>query len=620
MCCADGQCNVPTLGIDAAATLLALVVLLGGPAVALAALLGTAVLVPTTLVVPNTHFSYLTVQHVLAAAALLRLLRSVAIGRIQPRTMWAGPVAAALVLVAATAFIVGLVTSATATYSVTETARLLDIGTQLTFLGVCIVLVEQLASPWLALQIAAGVLLVSAGIGYVEHFSGDAWGQWLFSRLPGHDVTNAAQPLDIRATQPRVRAGAEFALEFAWVSLMLLPAALVTAARSRGGRVAAALAVGFVLASVYWSYSRSALAFGLVCLLLLAIASRDSRIVSVLTIAVVASLVAYQVHPSVTTHLSAATDENSFAVRIQRLHLILVQLAHHPFRGVGLGNLGSTHVATTDNALLLSYAETGALGLTALVVLMVVAIGQTMRAVMVAAESERWVAIACCVGVVTYVVGAQFFDAFTLIQGPQVLWFLVAVATVVARRAGRPVLLPRPAPTVVLGVAAVSVAIAGALVVVVPTHAVADETITTLPAAREAAIYDTINAGKRLMSTACAEAGALAQAHAGVSLTCTPVLFAAGVADVHMTARTKRALIDANNHIFSTIRDAGGIGFLAVHSTGPISTVRDPLWLVPPVLVPVGASALLMLLPWRRRTPGRRSARGRWRVLTPAVT
>ncbi len=590
---------MPAVAVDAAALLLVALVLLGRPPVALAALLGTAVLVPATFVVPHTHFSYLTVQHVLALAAAGRLLLHWLHGRIRTEQLRSGPVLVALGLVVTTSFVVGLVASPGNRYSIGQTARMLDLATQVVFLLVCVVLIRQLGSPWRALQIAAGVVTVSAGIGFVEHLSNHAWGHWLFSLLPDRDPTNAAQALDFRAGQPRVRAGAEFALQFAWMSATLLAAVVVAVARSRGGRFAAVAAAGFVLTAVYWSYSRSALGFGLVALLLLALLLRDTRVVSVLLVAAVAVLVAYRLHPSVTAHLSAATDENSLSIRLDRLHLILPHLARHPFRGVGLGNLNSTGVRTTDNALLLEYAEVGAFGLVALALLYLVVVAQTARAAVVARTEDRPVAVACLVGAVAYVVGTQFYDAFTLIQGPQVLWFLVALATVVADRAGAPIRLPRPSRELLLGAAAVAVAVGGAVVSTAADRVQGDYVMTTLPVSRDVVTYDPSVAGKRLVTTACAEAVALTSGHSDVDIGCYPVLSAAGVAHLHLEAPSRDALSAAEHRIVAVVTGRGGVGAMRLHGT-TVRAFRSPLPLSAAVLVPGGVLGLLLLVPWRR--------------------
>lgn len=592
---------MPAAGVDALAIVAAALVLLARPPVALTALLGTALLIPTTLVVPYTHFSTMTVQHVVAAALLARVVHARVLRRIDTDAMRAGPALGALAAVIAVAFVVGLVFSVDNAYSIGQTARMVDLGTQVVFLVGCVVLVGQLDAPSRALAIATGLVLVTAGIGFVEHLSNDAWGHWLFSRLPGVDTTNAAQPLDLRQGQPRVRAGSEFALQFAWVSVSLLAAVVVTTVRGTGGRVAACLTAGIVLTAVYWSYSRSALAFGVVVLALVALLVRDSRALSVLLVAVAAVAVAYRLHPSVTTHLSAATDENSISVRLARLDVILNQLAHHPFRGVGLGNLTSTGVRTTDNALLLEFTELGAFGLAALGVLYLVVVAQCARAVAVARAVDRPAAIACLVGAITYVVSAQFYDAFTLIQGPQVLWFLVAVSVIVARRAHAPARLPWPAKELVLAVAAVSVAVAGAFVVTAPSYSTRDYSMTTLPPIRDAAAYDTVVAGKRLMLTACGEATAIVARIPDASIDCAPNIFASGVAEVHLHARSPGQLRVVSQRLVTVIRGRGGIGAMHLRPEAAPVTVREPLWIGAALLVPAGALGLLLLVPWRRR-------------------
>src|SRR5262249_36867159 len=153
-----------------------------------------------------------------------RLARMLADREVRPASLLPGPAPAALLTVLAFTFVFGVVFSASAGYVSGGSQRLIDLATQVVFFLGCLVLVRQLPSPWRALTIASAVVGVSAGIAIIEHFNHGSFGHWIFSKLPAQRQTDAAHPLSLRDAQQRVRAGAEFALEFAWVAVMLLPA------------------------------------------------------------------------------------------------------------------------------------------------------------------------------------------------------------------------------------------------------------------------------------------------------------------------------------------------------------------------------------------------------------
>src|SRR5205807_2421241 len=125
----------------------------------------------------------------------------------------------------------------------------------------CTALVRaDLDAAWFLRPIAA-VLLVSAGIAGIEHATASSWSHWLFQAVPAQQGNAAAEQLAIRAHTVRVRAGNEFPLGYAWVAAALLP--IFTVVVMRRSRFRFALLAGggtLVVATIYWSFARSALA------------------------------------------------------------------------------------------------------------------------------------------------------------------------------------------------------------------------------------------------------------------------------------------------------------------------------------------------------------------------
>lgn len=584
--------------------------------VVLATILGIAVVIPTPLDVPHAHFTFFSVQHVVAIVLAGRLVR-MAVER-RPSTRFGRPNSAlvAWIVIFAVSLLVGYVFTVSSAYVYGGGQRLGNLACQVVFFLGCLVLVREMGSPWRALGIAGGVLSVSLGIAFIEHFTSDSWGHWIFSRLPDQIHTDAAHPLTIRNGQTRVRAGSEFALEFAWVSVCLLPAFAAWAARTRAGAYGVFAVAAAAALAVYWSDSRSALAGVAVTLVLLALLSKDARISGPVLLFLLGGLVAYGLSESVSQHLVVSSDDVSVAARFHRLGPILGELAKHPFRGLGLGNLSASGFHTTDNALLLQYVEVGMVGVVALVLLFLTLLAQTLRSTLVARPDERAAAAACFAGVVAYVAAAQSFDAFTLIQAPQVVWFLVAVATVVAERAGRPVEVRRMRWRPVVATAVVGVGIGAAVLSLVPTRASSEYVVTTMTARADLATFDTNYLGTVYVDTMCAIAETAAETMHDVSVDCRQVDESIGVATMHIDAPNRAALGAATVGIFATLHTRAGYAGLHWFPEYENSTGRASIWVTAPAWVPLLALGLLLHVPWpfprrRRPDPGRVPLRAR---------
>ncbi len=250
-------------------------------------------------------------------------------------------------------------------------------------------------------------------------------------------------------------------------------------------------------------------------------------------------------------------------------------------------------------------------GVVALVLLLLAVAGQSLRSYAVARPDERAVAAACVVGVLAYLASTEIYDAFTLLQGPQVLWFLVAVATVVAERAGRPVVLRR-LPRVQLrmqlaGAAVAGMALGWVLVAVAPTHVGYRALVVAEPAYRDALPYNTVNGGKYLLTTACTEAERIGSTLSGTSVDCRAVPRTGGVGMLYLQAPTRAALLAAKERLVSTISGPGGVRALQLYDVEGPRTGRPTVMRTAPAWLPLLVLGLTLLppvpLPPRVRPP-----------------
>ncbi|MCW2600412.1 MAG: hypothetical protein JWM02_2241 [Frankiales bacterium] len=590
--------------LDLLAVGLVVVVLRARPQVVLGVLAAAILLVPGPLVVPHTGTSFLTLQHVLVLAGLGRLVLDLLDGSVSRSDLRLTRVHAALLLLLAVAFLGGIAFAAGSGPLGAAGFRLADLADALGFFTVCLVLTRRVGAST-ALSAAGLGLLLGAAVAAAEHLTSVSYGHVLFSRLPAQQSQSAAFPLSLRGGQLRVRAGAEFALQFAWIVVAMTPALLVTALRRRGGLWFASVGAALAVLVVYWSYSRSALLAAAVAVCLTAALARQRLLAALGALGGLLALGGYLLVPSIAGHLNSSVDTGSIAIRSLRLAPVMELASHHPFRGAGLGQLITSGFPTTDEAFLLEYVELGVLGVLALTIALLVALTETARSLLVSEREDRLVAAACFVGVLAFVVSCFTYDAATLVQGAHSLWLLVAVATVLGeQRLGRRVVQPR-GPLVRRAVAGGLVGLVAGLVTfaLAPEHTAQRAVFTTLPLPREAISgYDNVFFAQRLINTVCGAVTTAALPH--VSVDCTDTFGAAGVGQWRVQAGTPAALANAVNQLTELARDRAGILYLHVAPLEHPRTGRDSWAVTAPVWACLGLAFLVTLLwPTRRLAP-----------------
>src|SRR5436305_5252230 len=302
-------------------------------------LLASILLVPSTLVVPLSPTSILTVQRLTAIALLMNIVLRVRRRELSPRIFAMTPVHAVFVLMLGVSFTVG-VALAQPNVSVTDSSHIWAnyFGEFVVFL-IVLAAIRAIGDTMFVARVLAVLLLISAGIAVIEHFTGGSYAR-LFFRRSGQGSSGAGNVLQQRGSGVRVRVASSFSLAYAWLAASLLPLFLVAVL----GRVRRWWVVGaglfMVLLAIYCTRSRSMAVAIVVCLIALAVLGRTRRVAmySLTTAGVLAA--AYIASSSISNTLSTSADVGSINVRFARIPSIAAFVAPHAW-----GCLGFTGVA-----------------------------------------------------------------------------------------------------------------------------------------------------------------------------------------------------------------------------------------------------------------------------------
>ncbi len=562
------------------------------PRVAFTVLFASIVLLPASLSVPTGG---VTSQLAVHRVVLLGAFAGLAWHHRQARLWRATPTVMAFLVYLALILLTGIVFAPTVLDVGDQVTAYLNIAEQAVVLVVCTALVRADPEATWFLRPVTFVLLVSAGIAGIEHITGDSWSHWLFQAVPSQQTNAAAAQLAVRAGTVRVRAGNEFPLGYAWVSAALLPAYVVLVLRQPRYRFPL-LAVGgaLIVATIYWSYARSAIVGIVVAVVVLGALARERQVSAVVVVAVALGIAGFVAAPALSHHFSASVDVGSVDVRQQRIPLVLDAVSAHPWTGLGLTGLQTLGLQGVDSTYLLSYGVTGTAGLAGLLALLVVAVLGVGRGAMTADRRQRTTAAALTAGVMTLIVAGGAFDAMALNGTADVLWVLVAVGTVVAEREQGAVTL-RAAPSLLPAVISLAALVGIAAVLTAPAHYARQLQFSTLPVAQEAAFYDPDVPGNTLVNTVCGVAGATAERLPGVSVSCRNTFSAPGVGVLRVEGSSQRKVTAATKVIGDSLRTAGVRAFAVVPETPlavgrPTAATTAPLWL--PVV------AMMLLFAW----------------------
>lgn len=602
--------------MGAAAAVLALVTLVVAGAAARVSeraaftlLFASIVLVPTSLSLPTGGVtSQLGVHRVVMLGVLAGLVwrhREVRIWRVTPAVL-------AFLVYLAVVLLTGFVFTPTVLDVGGQVATYLNVVEQLVVLVICTALVRADPDATWFLRPISAVLLVSAGIAAIEHATGSSWSHWLFQAVPAQQGNAAAGQLAIRAHTVRVRAGNEFPLGYAWVAAALLPMFTVVVLRRSRFRLAVLAAGGaLVVATIYWSFARSALVGVVVAIAVLGMLARDRRVSAVVIAAAAVGVAAFVIAPELSHHFSSSVDVGSVDVRQQRIPTVLDAVAVHPWTGLGLNGLQALGLQGVDSTYLLSYGVTGAAGLAALLGLLLVAVLGVGRGALTQTRQVRVTAAALTAGVITLIVAGGAFDSMALNGTADVLWMLVAVGTVVAERVRGAASL-RAVPPLLPPIAALG-ALAGIVALLAtPAHYARQMQFTTLPVAQEAAFYDPVEPGNTLVDTVCDAAKSAATRLHGVSVSCRNTFSAPGFGILRVQASSAQAVAAATATVDDVARAAGVRAFAAIPQTRiiagrPTVAKTAPVWLAVVSVMSLFAWSGVALRLVQRRVPWRRS-------------
>lgn len=583
--------------------ILALVGLRGRPATGFALLVAVIVLLPADLVVPNGVTPLPTLARVAVLAMGIGLL-------LRRERVWAlTPVHLTAVAFAVTTLITGVLLAPTGVRVRDAALDWVSLVEPLAVFAVALAALRAAPDPRLAVRVLGGVTGVAVVLALLERVTGQSWGQLLGS-MTG--------PLETRAGQPRVRVGAEFGLEFAWMLGALLPAALV-AARRRGVLVELATLAG-VLIAAYWSFSRSAPLAFVLALGLLAWGNRDRLLAGaglVLTVALVLLALAL---PTVSGRFSVDVDAGAIAVRSERLPIVLAAAAERPLQGIGLSATTGLGVPTTDNSFLRAYVTTGAVGAVVLLVALGCGLVAAARGVRGPPGPDRSTAAAALAGAVVLVVAGVVFDALQVRGTANLLWLLIAVGVAASeRQVGWQELLPfwRDVPALRAGLVVSGLAVGVTVALSWPIHTAVTARFDSLSPAALVGPGNPVAVGRRLVATTCATAELYSTRADEVQLDCRDLNSSAGTGELRAQAPDAARASAALGDLARIVSTQTQVTQLRLTALGPPETGRPTVVRTAPVWLPLSVLLLVLLVPsgplrrleHRLADPGGRSRR-----------
>lgn len=588
------------------------------PRWAFAAVLGATVLVPNVTALPYGAPDVLRAHLIAALAALAGLAWRTATGR-TPTAIWrpTGPMLA-LAAYLLVAVIIGFGFAAAGVTVSPAVHRIVDLVQELPVLVACVALVREDGQPAGFAAPVSIVLLISVGIGLLEHATGSSWGQWLLNYDPGLGGTSAAQPLQLRAGVPRIRAGADYSVAYASVLVALLPMLLVAGVRWGGWRRIGCVVGGVAtLLAVYWSGTRSAVLELAVGLLVVGLFSARRWLILTTIAVVVVAAIGIESVPQLAHHFSLNIDQGSVNSRTQRLQIVLGAVAGHPLTGLGLTSLSLVGLTGLDSTYTLVYGETGVLGLAALLAAFVVALISLLRG-LATRDRDMGLTVAAAVSGVLAIIASGFaLDSVDLPSVINVLWELASIGLVAAEMTRGPERLLRPLRS--LGLAAVGAAAVGAVAMVTaPTQYAANYSFYTLSSFSQDG-SNLVSAGDIFISTACqAITDRVQRLHSGLQVTsCRNPYTAEGLGLLRLQAPTAGDISAAIPELSSAARRAGLWTFALATEQAPTAG-RPSGWVTLPASLPLFALIVAFAAPLHRRERSLRPLRPGWEPVAAA--
>lgn len=428
---------MPLEGIYALTVIGCILALFAPLEVGFGAVLGAWMLIPAGLILPGLLHVMLVDRIILGAFALRLVLRSGRPGEPDGSAYRLAPVHGALAALLVIGYLDG-VALAPGSFHNNLVVWLTLADTALLFVVALAVL--RTIGVWRVLRPLAVVVSMAVGIGIIERISGHGWAHYLTEHVPFAYQSSFIFPLATRGGAVRAQAASEFALEFGWVLVMLIPllvgAVIIWIERNRSwGRRRELLVLLPVAAAaaVVFSGSRSAevaLAVGAVLLVMAAGAPR--RLVLGLAVVVVAVLVVVGLEPSLILKPFTSASPNSIQSRLHRLPILFSLVVHRPYAGIGYSGYNGVLVGA-DDGYALTYLQLGVIGLLSWVVLLVTVFVTALRTLRAPVGSTtRLLGPACALGVVAVAAAALGYDLTFTEQSMWTLGLLSALAVVLS--------------------------------------------------------------------------------------------------------------------------------------------------------------------------------------------
>ncbi len=506
------------------------------PSRALLVLAGVVVLIPSDLHLPTGFTSDVTATRMVALGAAVGLLRTR-----RGDVIRATPLHLAAGLYAVTTGVTGVLLAGPELPASRTFNAWLDLLDPL-LVGAVALACARAAGPRASLQALGAVAAVALAGGALEHLTGDSLARLLVK----------TRGLEVRADQTRVRVGSDFALAFAWTVAALTPA-LVALLRRRLPIALFGLAASLVVA--YWTFTRSVPVGFALGLVVLVVGLRDRRTAALVLIAAVGLGLTVVTVPSVRERFTAGVDQGALNVRSERAPVVLDAASRHPLAGLGLTGVVAIGVPETDNSFLLTYAETGVVGIVTLLVVLgcgLVLVGRGLRG---PPSDGRTTATVALGGALTMVAGGTAFDAFSVRGTATLLALVLAVGMAAAEDVAGPAPIARPlrdAPDLRVLLVGLSVGIGLVVNSQAGSHLVENATFSTFSAQDLVPDFDQVDRGRVLIAAVCA--AAKADPPSGVKVGCRDSNTGAGVGSFRLEAADRHRLDAALYTLVTTVR------------------------------------------------------------------
>jgi hypothetical protein len=428
---------VPLAGIYALTAVGVVLALCAPLELGFAVVLGAWMLVPAGLILPGLLHVLLVDRVILGAFALRLILRSGRPGEPPPRAYRLTPVHLALAAMLGVGFVDGVALAPGSVHNnFVVWLTLVDAAT----LFVVALAVLRTIGVWPVLRAVTAVVAIAAAIGIVERTTGHGWAHFLSEHVPPAYQSSFIFPLATRGGAVRAQAASEFALEFGWVLVMLVP--LVVGAtitwiernRSWGGRRQLLLLVPVAaVVAVLLSGSRSAEVGVAVAAVLLTLASgAPRRLVVGVGVAAAVVLVVVGLEPSIILKPFSAANPTSIQSRLQRLPILFSLVVHRPFPGIGYTGYSGVLVGA-DDSYALTYGQLGVIGLLAWLALLLTTFSTAVRTLRAPVGSAtRLLGPACAIGVMSVAVAGMGYDLTFTEQSMWTLALLGAFSVVLS--------------------------------------------------------------------------------------------------------------------------------------------------------------------------------------------